>query len=599
MIKRLLLGNEAIALGAIRAGVQVAAAYPGTPSSEIVGSLVGLAETGGFYAEWSVNEKVALEVAAGAAFAGAKALCAMKQVGLNVAADPLMSLAYLGIPGALVVMVADDPGPHSSQTEQDTRTFAGFAKLPVFDPSSPEEAYEMAQAAFALSASHGLPVILRPTTRVCHAAAAVEVQEAGAPPPAPVGFKKDPRWVIMPRLSYERHRWLEAKRQELAGEFARSPWNFIIPGGRLGVITGGVSYHYVREAVSRSGIEATILKVGTPHPLPEALIQEFLAQVDAVLAVEELDPVLEDGLALAAFRAGRILPIYGKRRGQLPYAGEYTPDLVEAALRQAAGEKELRPETPPSPPPSALPVRAPVLCAGCPHRASFYAAKAATKGADAIYTGDIGCYTLGNAAPLSMVDTCLCMGAGLSIAAGLAIAGPDRPVLAFIGDSTFFHSGIPGVINAVFNQHPVKFILLDNATTAMTGHQTHPGLGRTAMGRETPRIDPEQIALACGLEKVCRVDPLDHLAAVAAVREAMAFPGPAMVIMTSPCTAQLKTTRSYQVDAEACVDCGRCLRELGCPAMAREGKPIITMACSGCGLCAQICAKGAIKEAAR
>lgn len=595
MTKQLLMGNEAIARGAIEAGLNLATAYPGTPSSEIIGTLAEWSGHFNYYVEWSVNEKVALEVAAGAAYAGARTLVAMKQVGLNVASDPLMSLAYIGVKGAMVVVVADDPGPHSSQTEQDTRLFAKFAKLPVFDPSSPEEALEMTKAAFELSHRYGMPVFLRPTTRVCHATAGITLTEPLNHQPD--GFEKNPRWVIFPRLSYQRHQWLEEQRRNLATEFAQSRWNPLEQGSRLGIVAGGVSYYYAKEAAASLGINPTILKIGNPHPLPEARLQELLAQVDRVLVAEELDPVIEEGLRFVAGQVGFKGKIAGKISGELPYAGEYSMDLLKQVLAKLSGIElvtEVAPAGEPVPP--ELPARPPVFCAGCPHRASFYAVKQATRGLNAIYTGDIGCYTLGNAAPLEMVDTCLCMGAGLTIAQGLAAIEPDRPVFAFIGDSTFFHSGITGVINAVFNRHPVKFVLLDNSTTAMTGHQPHPGMGRNACGEVTAVVDAVALLKACGVPLVEIVNPLDLDQTKAAVKKALEQPGVTALVMKAPCVALAKAKRRYSVDQTLCTNCKRCVRELGCPAFYVTDKPQINPSCYGCGLCVQVCPVKAIKE---
>lgn len=592
MEKKLLMGNEAIARGAVEAGLNLATAYPGTPSSEITETLAKWSGEFSYYVEWSVNEKVALEVAAGAAYSGGRALVSMKQVGLNVASDPLMSLAYIGVKGALVVAVADDPGPHSSQTEQDTRTFAKFAKLPVFDPSSPEEALEMTKAAFELSERYGMPVLLRPTTRVCHATAGIDFSELQTNEPE--GFIKDDRWVIFPRLSYQRHQWLEEQRKKLSSEFSKSRFNRITSGNRLGIVAGGIAYHYAVEAGALLGLEPTILKIGNPHPLPDGIITEFLEAVDEVIVVEELDPVLEEGVLSCAAKIGFQGKIHGKLSGALPYAGEYSVDLVKTALAEVF---KLETEQPKSLPQVKLPVRPPILCAGCPHRASFYVVKQASKGKNAIYTGDIGCYTLGNAAPLSMVDTCLCMGAGVTIGQGLARIEPERPVFAFIGDSTFFHTGIPGLINAVYNQHQIKLVLLDNSTTAMTGHQPHPGIGRTAAGEITEVIDPVGIIKACGVKLVEEVNPLDLTAAEQGVKKVMDYPGVAALIMRYPCVSLYKPKRRFVVNQDKCINCRRCIKELGCPAFQSGTKPQIGPACYGCGLCAQVCPVGAIEEA--
>ncbi|TCL62016.1 indolepyruvate ferredoxin oxidoreductase alpha subunit [Hydrogenispora ethanolica] len=597
MGKKLLMGNEAIARGAVEAGLNLATAYPGTPSSEIIGTLAEWSGDFDYYVEWSVNEKVAMEVAGGAAYAGGRALVAMKQVGLNVASDPLMSLAYIGVQGALVVVVADDPGPHSSQTEQDTRVFAKFAKLPVFDPSSPEEALAMTKAAFELSHRYQLPVLLRPTTRVCHATSGIEF--GPRIPNVPEGFVKDPKWVIFPRLSYQQHQLLEETRLRLEREFSDGPWNPLTPGDRIGIVAGGVSYLYAREAVARLGLNPTMLKVGTPHPLPTAKLEQFLSRVDRVFVLEELDPVLEEGIIALAGQVGFKGPIYGKRSGHFPWAGEYSADRIQSVLARTLELAPAAPEPGAQDVPPELPVRPPVLCAGCPHRASFYAVKRGSRGSNAIYTGDIGCYTLGNAPPLSMVDTCLCMGAGLTVGQGLLRMEPGRPVFAFIGDSTFFHTGIPGILNAVYNQHPIKLVLLDNSTTAMTGHQPHPGMGRTACGGAVPQVDPVAVLRACGVEWLEVLDPLDLPATEAAVRRALEYPGVVALVLKSPCVATFKATRRYRIDSAACSNCGRCLRELGCPAFYREEKPQIGPSCYGCGLCSQICPKGAIGEVGR
>ena len=441
--KQFLMGNEAIAWGAIHAGVQVVSGYPGTPSTEILETVAKNNPDGAIYVEWSVNEKAAMEVAAGAAYAGARTLVTMKQVGLNVASDPLMSLAYVGVQGGMVIVAADDPGPISSQTEQDTRLFARFAKVPVFDPNRYTYRYEMVQAAFDLSERCQAPVLLRPTTRVCHGCASVEVRPAQARRPIP-GFVKDTkRWVIFPRTSYENHIKLTRRERELSRAFSQSPFNRITGQGRLGVVSSGISHAYVQQARLDLGAPPVRqLKIGNAYPFPEELAETFLREVDQVLVVEELDPVLERELTYLCGRCGLSVPIRGKLTGDIPPAGENTVEAVTGALAAFLGLPQ--PEhTVPQPP--ALPARPPVLCAGCPHRASFYAVKQACRGKKAVFCGDIGCYTLGNAMPLDMVDTCLCMGADVTMAQGLYRAEPDAVHFSFIGDSTFFASGIPGV----------------------------------------------------------------------------------------------------------------------------------------------------------
>ena len=596
-----LMGNEAIAMGALAAGVNLVCGYPGTPSTEVL-ETVAKNRGDSVYVEWSVNEKTAMEVAAGASYAGARALVTMKQMGLNVASDPLMCLEYIGVKGGLVVLVADDPGPISSQTEQDTRSFASFSKVPVFDPSSAQEAYDMMREAFAFSEEYHTPVFLRPTTRVSHGYASIRVLDAEEyETHAPDGFVRDPaRWVIFPRLSFASHRRIEERNTALSDVLSDYASNRIEPGDpacRKGIATGGISWTYVMEAREKLG-KCRVLKVATPFPFPEKKAVEFLSGLDEVLCVEELDPVIERTLIYVCGKYGLSVRILGKQTGHIPLSGENTRDSVAAAAA-AFLDLPLPAVSEAAPPP--LPVRPPVLCAGCPHRASFYAVKQAMKGRKTIFCGDIGCYTLGNAMPLDMVDTCLCMGAGLGIAQGIRHLEADRSCFAFVGDSTFFASALPGVVNAVYNQAEFTLVVLDNSTTAMTGHQPHPGTGRTMMGEVVEKVSIENVLRGIGVTEVVTVDPLDHARAVEAVRGIAGLPGVKAVIFRSPCIALSKPQGCLSVDAAKCIGCKKCIREIGCPALSISGgKAVIDPAqCTGCGLCAQLCPVHAMEVSSR
>ncbi|MFI3207203.1 MAG: indolepyruvate ferredoxin oxidoreductase subunit alpha, partial [Clostridia bacterium] len=537
MSTEFLMGNQAIAMAAIHSGVNYVSGYPGTPSTEIL-ETVAKNKNESTYVEWSVNEKAALEVAAGAAYSGAYTMVTMKQVGLNVASDPLMSLAYIGIKGAMVIVVADDPGPISSQTEQDTRQFASFCKLPVFDPSSPEEAYSMVFDAFDYSNKYQTPVILRPTTRVCHGYAMIDYIEEPKTNEYE-GFIKDPKWTIFPRLSYQNHIKLDDIRKTLGNEFSDYKFNFIEKGEKKAIATASVNYQYTKEALSSLNLEPSILKISTPYPFPEKLAVEFLSSVDTVLCIEELEPVVEKELIYICGKYNLPTKIYGKLSGDMPVAGENTTDSVKISIAKYYDIKLLEEEIIQTP---ELPIRPPVLCAGCPHRASFYAVKKAMKGQKAVFSGDIGCYTLGNAKPLDMVDTCLCMGAGITIAQGLNRIEPDAKNFAFVGDSTFFASGITGVVNAIYNQSNIVLIVLDNSTTAMTGHQPHPGTALTMMGEISQKISIEKTLKALGVEFVETVDPLDLEKAISTVKRATETSTISAVIFKSPCIALFKNT---------------------------------------------------------
>ena len=602
MHKEFLMGNEAIAMGALAAGVQLVAGYPGTPSTEVL-ETIARRNPGNVYVEWSVNEKAGLEVAAGAAYSGARALVTMKQVGLNVASDPLMSLEYIGVKGGMVVLVADDPGPISSQTEQDTRTFAMFSKVPLFDPSSVKEAYEMIQEAFDFSEKYKTPVFFRATTRIDHGYEGILIKDPQEYLRHEAeGFIKDSsRWVIFPRLSVRNHALIEKRNEELSDTLSEYQRNRIIfeteSGCKKGIATHGINFHYTTDSLE--GRNARILKIATPFPFPEKLALSFLEGLDEVLCIEELDPVIERALIFVCGKYGKKVKIRGKMTGDLPPAGENTPELVNKAitglLGSAAGEASV---TKPLPEPPALPIRPPVLCAGCPHRASFFAVKEAMKGKKTIYCGDIGCYTLGNAAPLDMCDTCLCMGAGIGIAQGVGHIEPDTNCFAFVGDSTFFASGITGTINAFYNQANMTLVVLDNSTTAMTGHQPHPGTGRTVMGQVVEKVSIEKVLRAIGLTVVETVDPLDFKEAVKTTRRVAGEPGVKAIIFRSPCISVIRPVGKSHVDPETCIGCKKCIQSLGCPALTwdSDGKKarIDESLCTGCTLCEQICPAGAI-----
>ena len=596
MHKEFLMGNAAVAMGAIAAGLNVVCGYPGTPSTEVL-ETAAKNNDGKLYVEWSVNEKAAMELGAGAAYSGARTMVTMKQVGLNVAADPLMSLEYLGVKGGMVIMVADDPGPISSQTEQDTRHFASFSKLPCFDPSSVQEAYEMIQEAFEYSEKYHTPVFFRPTTRVCHGYASIKVKDKEEYiTNTPEGFIKDSsKWVIFPRLSYNAHINIEKRNAELSDVFSEYKRNIITPAKspcRKGIASHGISYTYVQEALKNKENPA-VLKISTPFPFPEKLAVEFLKDLDEVLCIEELDPIIERELVYVCGKYHLNTKILGKLTGNVKTAGENTCDSVYNNIAEFMGWELLNHDFPETPP---LPVRPPVLCAGCPHRASFYAVKTAMKGQKSVFCGDIGCYTLGNAMPLDMVDTCLCMGAGVNIAQGIGKIEPDTRCFSFVGDSTFFASAITGAVNAVYNQADMTLIILDNSTTAMTGHQPHPGTGRTMMGQIVDKVNIEAVLRGVGLKTVETVNPIELDKAVETVRRVSAEKGVKAVIFKSPCAVLIKPEKPAVIDEDKCINCKKCINSLGCPAIIiSDGKVRIDSSlCTGCGLCSQVCPVNAI-----
>ena len=599
MHKEFLMGNAAIARGAIASGLNLISGYPGTPSTEVLETSAKCNKNGSLYVEWSVNEKAALELAAGAAYCGARTMVTMKQVGLNVASDPLMSLAYIGVKGGMVILVADDPGPISSQTEQDTRTFAAYSKLPCFDPSSVQEAYDMIGDAFELSEKYGTPVIFRPTTRVCHGYASIDVKdESEYRSVKPEGFVRDPsKWVIFPRLSYNAHIKIEDRNVKLSSELSDYSRNLVIPETagecRKGIATHGISYTYVTEALADKPAPR-VMKVTTPFPFPEQAALRLLDGLDEVLCIEELDPVIERELTYICGKHNLNVKIRGKLTHDVKNAGENTCGTVAENIAEFMGWE--LPAAAKAEEPPALPVRPPVLCAGCPHRASFFAVKEAMKGVKSVFCGDIGCYTLGNAMPLDMVDTCLCMGAGVNITQGIGHIEPDTKCFAFVGDSTFFASAITGAVNAVYNQADMTLVILDNSTTAMTGHQPHPGTGHTMMGEIVEKIDITAVLKGIGVKTVETVNPLELKSAVETVKRVASEKGVKAIIFKSPCAVIIKPKKPAVIDAEKCTNCKRCIKALGCPGIVlRDGRPAVENSlCTGCGLCSQVCAFGAI-----
>jgi indolepyruvate ferredoxin oxidoreductase, alpha subunit len=582
--RSLLSGNEAIARGAWEAGVTVATGYPGTPSTEILESASRFKDD--IYCEWSPNEKVALEVAAGACLAGARAIVTMKHVGLNVAADPLMTLSYIGTVGGLVVCVADDPGMHSSQNEQDTRHYARLGKMPILEPSDSQQAKDFVALGLEISERHATPVILRSTTRVSHSSAAVTLGERAVRGPLG-GFVKNPqRFVPIPLYGRPMRVKLEQRLAAMASEVNTSPANAIEWGDRsLGVIAEGIAYQYVRELAPR----ASVLRIGWGWPFPDELIREFAAGVEKVLVVEELDPILEEHI--------RSLGIACEGKSVVPGIGELSPDRLANALGN--GSKKPAPSRGASPDPAAtdgLPARPPVLCPACPHRGIFYALGKF----DVVVTGDIGCYSLGVFPPLKRLDTILCMGAGVSMAHGMQKAGEKRKVVGIVGDSTFFHSGITGLLDIGYNKGASTIIVVDNRTTAMTGHQEHPGTGRTLMSEETISASIEAFGRACGIRNVATVDPYDIKPTVEAIRTAVESEEPWLIVARSPCPLYTKKApgKPRRVNQELCKKCKLCLR-LGCPAIewVNDEIRVNELLCGGCAMCEKTCKEGALQVA--
>jgi indolepyruvate ferredoxin oxidoreductase alpha subunit len=586
---RMLSGDEAVARGAWEAGVVVASAYPGTPSTEILENFVRFP---GVYAEWAPNEKVAVDVAVGAAYAGRRALAAMKQVGLNVAADSLMYASMTGVEAGLVIISADDPGMHSSQNEQDNRTYARFARIPCLEPSDSQEAKDLTITAFGLSERFDTPVLLRLTTRICHSTSAVELGERTEQPPKIDKFPRNPaKYVMVPGNARKRHPIIEQRIKDVAALAEDFPYNRVEPGDRsLGIITCGVAYQYAKEVFPR----AAILHLGMTWPLPERMIRQFAASVDRLIVIEELDPFIEEAVRLMG------IPVEGK--SIFPICGEFDPRVVResavvAGLLPPSAHIELV-DVDPGP----LPARPPVLCPGCPHRGAFYVLSKLKVPVN----GDIGCYTLGLIPPLSAIHTTGCMGAGIAVAHGAVKAGSLERHVAVIGDSTFFHTGIPALIDVVFNQSPVVTVIMDNRITGMTGHQENPGTGRTLQGQPTTAIEIEPLVRALGIKHVRTVPAFEVDEIEKTLKEYLKLDEPSVLITREPCALLPEGRRRWvplEVLAEKCNGCTLCFR-VGCPAIlkseeldARYQRPkalIDAAACTGCEVCAQICPRDAI-----
>ncbi len=579
-MKKIMTGNEAFAYGAYLAGIDVAAAYPGTPSTEI---LENLSKYPGVYTEWSTNEKVALDVGVGAAYAGGRALVTMKHVGMNVAADSLFYVSYTGMQGGLVIINADDPAMHSSQNEQDNRHYARFAKVPMLEPADSEEAKKSVKAALEISETFDTPVIIRTTTRLSHSLSIVEIEDEPAKKvsPEPAAYERNPvKYVMVPAFARLRHPVVEERLKKLA-EFAETTGlNHIEPGDdEIGIIVSGVVYQYAREVFPN----ATCLKLGMVYPLPDGLIRELAGRVKQVVVIEELDPFIEEHV--------RLMGIPARGKDVFPNIGEFNPGLLRRCAREA-GLIPAPAEAAPAVTAPQLPGRPPMLCPGCGHRGLFYALQRL----NATVFGDIGCYTLGAAPPLNAIHTTGCMGASIGVVHGVDRVGVKDRTVAVIGDSTFFHSGVAPLINLHYNNGTSTVIVVDNRVTAMTGHQANPGTGNTLLGIESPVVKIDELARGIGFTKVDVVNPYDFKHVLNTIKDHLQSGEPSLIVAQYPCVLYKRERKpALAVDAEKCNECGNCLR-IGCSPITKiDGSVSINAAlCIGCGFCAAICNQGAI-----
>lgn len=573
--KKIMLGNEAIARGAYEAGVKVSAAYPGTPSTEISENIVKYEE---IYAEWSPNEKVAMEVAIGASLAGVRAMASMKHVGVNVASDPLYTVSYIGVNGGLVLVAADDPGLYSSQNEQDSRAVARAAKIPVIEPSDSNEAKEFVKCAFELSEVYDTPVMLRTTTRLAHSQGIVELCPREEIEDKP--YVKDIRkTVMMPSMAKLRHLHVEAREISMAEDADCFSINRVeMNDTEIGVITSGIPYQYVKEVLPN----ASVLKLGLVNPLPKNMIRDFAASVKKLYIVEELDPIIEEQVKAMG------IPCIGKEI--FTVQGEYSANMIRRAILQE--ELSIEEE-------AVVPNRPPILCPGCPHRSTFYVLKKLKLHA----AGDIGCYTLGAVAPLSVVDTTVCMGSSISTLHGMEKAKGSafiRDWVAVIGDSTFMHTGVNSLMNMVYNQSTGTVLILDNSTTGMTGHQDHAGTGKTLKGDIVNSISLTELCRGMGIQNVQVVDAFDTATLERVVKEEVAKEELSVIIVKAPCALlnKKRITMQYKVNPTLCKKCGMCMKP-GCPAITKNADNTVSIndtMCNGCSLCAQLCKFGAIEK---
>ena len=581
--RKYLLGNDAIAHACLESGIDFVSGYPGTPSSEVIDRLRTQKDPA-YYLEWSVNEKVAFENALAASWCGLRSIVTMKHVGLNVAADPLMTSSSTGTKGGFVILSADDPFAHSSQNEQDSRMYAKFAQIPCLDPASVQEAHDFIKNAWDISEKFALPVLFRPTTRICHSKSDVEL---GTPAPSERkgAFEKNPKqYVVVPAHTRPLHVELTKKQGAVSKYLVEAGYNTAEIRGKKCVIAGGISASYVAEILPE---DISFVKIGA-YPVDRDWLAEIVAQHEEILVVEELMPIIEEAVLAAA----NGVAVHGKLDGTLPHEGEFSTALVAKALNAVGFMENTYPE---SPVPAEVPARPAILCPGCLHRSVFYAMKKVFK--DGIFPSDIGCYTLG--LQLGAVDTTICMGASITVGSGIAHSIEGAEVVSTIGDSTFLHTGVNGLINAVYNNANQTVIILDNRITAMTGHQPNPNTGHTACGVESPKISLEELARACGVKFVEAVDPYDLTHLLAVLKEAKEREGVKVIIAKQPCVIMnkrlgIKRSR-YVVDSDRCLKCGACIR-YGCPALETDenGAARTTSLCTGCGVCADICPAGAI-----